>query len=120
MKDRCNVAGKRTRRVDVLARTDMRAARLGRTGVDPAQVYGVSAAGVDRKIITKQKQNLAIATGRRLRKGAAATIAVAWSYGTEAQPDIRAHMSHIDAWLIYWDANKVDKGERIGRAWKSR
>ena len=65
--------------MDVLARTDRSAATLGRTGADPAQVYGVSAVGADQKIIKKQKQNLAIATGCGLRNGASATIPIKWT-----------------------------------------
>ena len=41
-----------------------------------------------------------------------------WACGTEAQPDIRPHMSHVEAWLRYWDTYKNEKRERIGRAWK--
>ena len=54
--------------------------------------------------------------GRGLRKVAPATIAIEWAYGTEAQPDIRAHRSHNEAWLRYWDMYNNEKRERIGRA----
>ena len=101
-----------------LTRLDRRAKVLGPTGVEPSQSYGGTAVGADESIIKKQKQNLAAASGRGLRKGASATIAIEWTWGKTAQPDVRAHVGHIEAWLRYYDEHKDENLDRIRRAWK--
>ena len=35
------------------------------------------------------------------------------TYGSEAQPDIKAHMSHIEAWLRYYDKYRTNESKRI-------
>ena len=49
--------------------------------------------------IKRQEKNLSIATGKGLRKGAFATISIEWTYGNEVQPDVKVHLTHIEAWL---------------------
>ena len=66
-------------------------------------MYGGTAVGVDEATIKKQKQNMAAALGKGLRKGASATIAIELAWGQKAQPGIRAHLGHIEAWLRYFD-----------------
>ena len=61
---------------------------------------------------------MAAASGKGLRKGASATIAIEWAWGQKAQPDIRAHLGHIEAWLKYYDEHKGDEMPRIRKAWK--
>ena len=103
--------------MDQLTKHDKRASMMGKTGVDKAQTYGASAVGADEKDIKKQKQNMAISFGRGTRKGASATMAIQWTWGTEGQPEVRAHMAHIEAWLRYLDNYMVGKKELIDRAW---
>ena len=74
--------------------------------------------GVDEAIIKGQKQNLAAASGKGLRKGASATIAIEWAWGQKTQPDIRAHMGHVEAWLRYYDSHKDEEMPRLRKAWK--
>jgi hypothetical protein len=118
VKERANAATKRTRNTHELIKHNHRAKVLGTTGVDPSQVYGGTAVGVDEAIIKKQKQNMAAASGKGLRKGASATIAIEWAWGQKAQPDVRAHMGHIEAWLRFYDEHKGEDMERIRKAWK--
>ena len=74
--------------------------------------------GADAKDIKKQRHNLSIATGMGLRKGASATIVIEWTYGRGAQPDVQVHLSHIEAWLRYYDMYKKVESDLIGRSWK--
>ena len=115
---RANVVAKRARNINELTKFNPKAKVLGPTGVDPAQVYGGTAVGVDETIIKKQKQNMAAASGKGLRKGASATLAIEWAWGQKAQPDIRAHMGHIEAWLRYFGKYREAKGDRIERVWR--
>ena len=108
----------RARNIHELTKCNAKTKVLGVTGVMPAQVYGGTAVGVDESIIKRQKQNMAAASGKGLRKGASATIAIEWAWGQKAQPDIRAHLGHIEAWLKYYDDHKEDEMPRIRRAWK--
>lgn len=48
-----------------------------------------------------RKRNLVVATGKGLSAGTSNTLAIEMTYGSDAQPDIKAHMSHIEAWLRY-------------------
>ena len=74
--------------------------------------------GADESNIKKQKRNLAVATGKGLAQGTSYTIAIAWTYGKEAQPDIRAHMDHVEAWLRYYDKYRdSDKEGAMQEAW---
>ena len=116
---RANAVAKRARNVHELTKHNSRAKVPGPTGVETAQVYGGTAVGVDEAIIKKQKQNMAAASGKGLRKGASATIAIEWAWGQKAQPDVRAHMGHIEAWLRYFDEHKGEDIERIKQAWKT-
>ena len=79
----------------------------------PTTTYGSSAVGADEKNIKNQKRNLAVATGKGLSVGASNTLAIEMTYGNEAQPDIRAHMSHIEAWLRYYDKYRTCESKRI-------
>ena len=45
-------------------------------------------------------------------------MAIQWTWGTEGQPEGRAHMAHIEAWLRYYDKYRVGKKDPIDRAWK--
>ena len=40
-------------------------------------------------------------------------MAIEMTYGSEAQPDIRAHMSHIEAWLRYYDKHRTSESKRV-------
>ena len=65
------------------------------------------------KNIKSQKRNLAVATGKGLSVGTSNTLAIEMTYGSEAQPDIKAHMNHIDAWLRYYDKHRTSESKRI-------
>ena len=39
-----------------------------------------------------------------------------WIYGTKMQPEVRAHMGQIEAWLRYWDHHKGTRAEEIAKA----
>ena len=98
-KERENAGAKRARRVSALGKIDRRTKMMGIIAVKPVHGYGASAVGVGESNIKSQKRNLAVATGKGLTKGTSSTIAIAWTYGKEAQPDIRAHMDHVEVWL---------------------
>ena len=85
--------------------------------MDPAQAYGNTAVGADTADIKRQKKNMAAASGKGLRKEASATISIEWTHGPKAQPEIRAHMGHMEAWLRYADRHGEAKKEQIHRAW---
>ena len=34
------------------------------------------------------------------------------TYGSDAQPDIKAHVSHIEAWLMYYDKYNSNDSKR--------
>ena len=65
---RANATTKRARNTSELIKFNPKAKVLGPTGIDPAQVYGGTAVGVDEAIIKKQKQNMAAAFGKRAPK----------------------------------------------------
>ena len=74
--------------------------------------------GADESNIKKQKRNLAVATGKGFAEGTSSTIAIAWTYGRDAQPDIRTHMDHIEAWLRYYDKYRsTEKESAMQEAW---
>ena len=75
---------------------------MARQGVDPSQVYGNSAIGASPAITSKQKSNLAMASGA-MGKGASRTIAIQWTFGADALPDVTNPMSVIHAWLRFVD-----------------
>ena len=113
LKEREESGRKKANRVSILTRIDSRCKTMGRTGVMPTTTYGSSAVGADEKNIKRQKRNLAVATGKGLSVGASNTLAIELTYGNEAQPDIRAHMSHIEAWLRYYDKYRTCESKRI-------
>ena len=92
--------------MSVLSKIDARCKTLGKTGVMPTSMYGSSAVGADKGNIKRQKRNLAVATGKGLSAGTSNTFAIEMAYGSEAQPDIRAHIDHVEAWLKYYDKCK--------------
>ena len=98
--------------MSVLARIDGRCKTVGRTGVMPTTTYGSSAVGADENNIKNQKRNLAIATGKGLSAGTSSTLAIDMTYGSEAQPDIKAHMNHVEAWLRYYDKYRTNEHKR--------
>ena len=59
-----------------------------------------------------RKRNLAVATGQGLSAGTSNTLAIEMTYGSEAQPDIRAHMDHVEAWLRYYDKYKDSESKK--------
>ena len=91
---------------------------MGKSGVAPAGTYGNTAIGASKTELKKQKQNMAAASGKGLRKGASATIAIEMTYGREAQPDIIAHMGHIETWLRYYDTHAMKATYLVSNAWE--
>lgn len=71
---------------------------MARQGIDPSQVYGNSAIGASPAITSKQKSNLAMASGA-MGNGSSRTIASHWTFGADALPDVNNPMSVIQAWL---------------------
>ena len=59
-----------------------------------------------------RKRNLAVASGKGLSVGTSNRLAIAMTYGSEAQPDIRAHMDHVEAWLRYYDKYKDSESKK--------
>ena len=92
--------------MSVLSKVDSRCKEMGITGVMPTRMYGSSVVGVDHANIRRQKSNLAVASGKGLSAGTSNTLAIEMVYGSEAQPDIRAHMEHVEAWLRDYDKYK--------------
>ena len=90
--ERIATAKRRAIKVDELTRVNKKCRRMGTTGVAKAHSYGSTANGASEKEIKAMERNMAIASGRGLRKGASATLAIEWIYGRLAQPDITAHM----------------------------
>ena len=39
-------------------------------------------------------------------------LAIEMTYGSEARPDIKAHMSHIEAWLRYYDKYRTNESKK--------
>lgn len=113
LKEREQHGKKKANRVSVLARIDGRCRAMGRTGVMPTSTYGSSAVGADEGNIKRQKRNLAIATAKGLSAGTSSALTIEMTYGSEAQPDIKAHMSHIEAWLMYYDKYRTNESKRI-------
>ena len=73
----------------------------------------LGAVGADEGNIKRQTRNLAIASGRGLNAGTSNTLAIELTYGSDAQPDIKAHMNHIEAWLRYYDKYNGSDSKRV-------
>ena len=65
-----------------------------------------------RVISRDRKGTVAIATGQGLSAGTSNTLAIEMTYGSDAQPDIKAHMKHIEAWLRYYDKYNSNESKR--------
>ena len=59
-----------------------------------------------------------MACGKGLSAGTSNTLAIEVVYGSDAQPDVRAHMEHVEAWLRYYDKDKdTSKKKLMESAW---
>ena len=90
---------------------------MTKQGMDPSQVYGNSAIGASPAITYKQKSNLATASGA-MGQGASRTIAIQWTFGADALPDVNNPMSVIHAWLRFADSGEVSKAAPT-KAWRA-
>ena len=78
----------------------------------PTSTYGSNAVGADEGNIKRQKRNLAVATGKGLSAGTSNTLAIEMTYGSDTQPDIRVYMSHVEAWLRYYDKYRGSESKK--------
>ena len=77
-----------------------------RQSMDPSQAYGDSANGATPAITSKQQFNLATASGA-MGKGTSRAIAIQWTFGPDALPDINNPLSVMHAWLRFVDSNEI-------------
>ena len=80
-----------------------------------SQAYGNSATGASPAITSKQKSNLAIASGA-MGKGSSRTLAIQWTFGPDAQPDINNPLTVMDAWLRFVDSGEISH-RALTKAW---
>ena len=53
-----------------------------------------------------------MASGKGFSAGTSNILAIEMTYGSEAQPDIRVHMEHVEAWLRYYDKYKDSESKK--------
>ena len=94
-----------------------KAQMMARQGMDPSQAYGNSAIGAPPAITKKQKSNLAMASGA-MGKGSSRTIAIQWTVGADALPDVSNPMSVIYAWPRFADTADVPAAA-LTKAWRA-
>ena len=89
---------------------------IGIAGLIPTSMYGL---WEQIKETSKgRKRNLAVTSGKGLGADTSNTLAIEMVYGSEAQPYVRAHMEHVEAWLRYYDKHKdTNKREHVEAAW---
>ena len=88
---------------------------MARQSMRPSQAYGNSAIGASPAITSKQKSNLATASGA-MGKGSSRTLAIQWTFGPDAQPDINNPLTVMDAWLRFVDSGEISH-RALTKAW---
>ena len=89
---------------------------MARQSMHPSQAYGNSAIGASPSITSKQKSNLATASGI-MGKGSSRTLTIQWTFGPDAQPDINNPMEVIEAWLRFVDSEEIPH-RALTKAWR--
>ena len=92
-----------------------KAQNTARQALSPAQIYGNSAIGAAPRTHNKQKSNLAAATGV-MGKGSSRTLAIEWTFGSDAQPDINNPLLVLKAWFRFLDSEQLSQ-IAITKAW---
>ena len=81
----------------------------------PSQAYGNSAIGASPAITPKQTSHLATASGA-MGKGPSRTLAIQWTFGPDAQPDINNTIAVMEAWLRVADSGEISH-RALTKAW---